>query len=263
MLRILWNSRAGMNAQQDKMDCISNNLSNVNTSGYKKEDVSFSDLVSESLNRQGYPIAKNTQRTVAPYTGTGVKTTEWIRDFSQGNLNETGMKTDLAIDGAGLFRVTLPSGEKAYIRSSNFNIDGNGKLVDNNGDRLDITYYKPENQVVLNHDNFTVGEDGTITVTNGNEKGTVVGKINLYNAVGDNSFVSIGNNLYKPNTGVTVYQVATKDASILQGVNELSNVDLSEEMTDLIVTQRAFELNSKGLKTADDMWSMVNNLRGK
>ncbi|MDP4143272.1 MAG: flagellar hook-basal body complex protein [Bacillota bacterium] len=267
MLNILWNGRTAMNAQQDRLDCISNNIANMDTEGYKREDVSFEDLVQDSLQRKGYPETKNDNRMQQPFTGTGVKATSWLRDNSQGNLQQTNTSTDLAIDGEGYFRVTLPDGTKAYERGGSFNLDSTGLLVDKNGNRLEIQY----DQAALNsnfggkipaltENNFKVDNQGNITVASGDSYITV-GKINLFNAVGGDTLMSVGKNLYVPKTGAQIYQVTNAD--ILQGYLEKSNVDMSKEMTDMIMAQRNFEMSSKALKTGDDMWGIVNNMRGK
>lgn len=274
MLRILWNSKSGMIAHQEKLDCISNNLVNVNTNGYKKVDSSFSDLVYETLNRKGYPITKNNNRINDPYNGTGVKSNEWIRDNKQGSLKESGLSTDFAIDGEGYFRVTLNDGKntKAYTRNGNFRINANGELVDMNGNRLDINYNAGfnNNNVEFSQDNFIVLEDGTIMVRNQNDSYNNVGTLSLYTIVGQKSLVSIGNNLYVPAKDengnilqMTMIPPQDNRYSILQGYEECSNVDMASEMTDMIIAQRAFELNSRGLRTADEMWSMINNLKSR
>lgn len=267
MLRTLWSSRAAMNAQQQKLDSISNNMANTNTVGYKREDVSFQDLVYENLNRRGIPTGGNNTDTLI--NGTGVKATKWIRDNSQGDLKETGLKTDLALDGQGFFRVTLPDGSKAYERSGSFNIDSTGEIVDKNGNRLDIDLTEEGTNmldlgVVFTTDNFSVNEDGEIYLAvdnNGLKSDVLYGKINIYNSVGQDSLRSIGENLYVANPGAAVN--ATTDVSIMQGFVEGSNVDIGKEMTDMIVAQRAFELSSRTLKTADEMWGLVNSMKGR
>ncbi|MCM0650429.1 flagellar basal body rod protein FlgG [Clostridium swellfunianum] len=275
MLRILWGSRSSMTAQQEKLDSISNNIANVNTEGYKKVDVSFKDLVYETLNRNGYPT--NVKDGASSINGTGVRTADWTRDASQGNLSETTQKTDLAIDGQGYFAVELPeknadgSSKLAYTRSGSFNLDADGSLVDKNGNRLFINFYEGTQQEdkQFTKDNFTVDEQGRVIKTDGNVN-KEVGKINLYNVVGQDSLRSIGNSLYVIDTqninGVEVpveRPYLEEDSSIRQGLLELSNVDLTKEMTEMIVTQRAFELSSKAMRTADEMWGMANNLRGR
>lgn len=252
MLRALWNSKSGMQAMQDKMDSISNNIANVNTEGYKKVDMGFSDLLSETFSRKGYPTNVNDGNV--PYTGTGVKSGEWLLDNKQGNVTETDIDTDFAIDGSGYFAVTLPNGTTAYSRAGNFSLDGQGKLVDSKGNRLKVEYNG--NGTSLKKDNFKVTEDGQIYTKDGNQN---IGKIPLFNAVGDDTAVPIGDNLYSFKSGSQVYTV--DNSSIKQGFSEMSNVDIGTEMTDLIVAQRAFQLNSKGLQTADDMMSMINNMK--
>lgn len=260
MLRILYNSKTGMMAQQEKLDSISNNIANAETDGYKRTNVEFSDLVYETLNRQGNPVSKGSEAV----TGTGVKANGMTREDTQGHLNPTGLSTDLAIDGDGYFKVTLKDGTEAYTRASSFTIDPTGSLVDSNGNRLAIDYKNGYNSV---DSSFKVDQDGSLyKLDNGNLIN--IGKINLYNVNRQNSnsnvseaLISVGENLFKPQAGVAMMDGI--DASINQGYTEMSNVDLGKEMTDLILTQRAFEFNSKGLKTADDMWGMVNNLRSK
>lgn len=259
MLRIMWNGRSAMMAQQEKLDCISNNMANVSTEGYKREDVTFKDLMYEKLERRGYPVSEGEDKNLI--TGTGVRTGQWIRDTKQGNLINTGLNTDLAIDGQGYFKVTDSNGQFKYIRSGSFNVDNNGDLVDKNGNKLyiEFTGEKPE----FTKDNFIVREDGSIYLKEDTNSGTItreVGKLKTYNAIGQDAFISVGDNLYIPGNGVN--PTAT-DSNIMQGYIEGSNVDISKEMTDMIMAQRAFEFGSKAIKAGDDMWGIVNGLRGK
>lgn len=267
MLRALWSSRAAMNAQQQKLDSVSNNIANSSTTGYKREDVSFQDLVYETLNRKGIPNGGN--NTDSLINGTGVKATNWLRDTSQGSLRETGEKTDLALDGQGFFRVTLPDGSKAYERSGSFNVDNIGELVDKSGNRLDMELTEEgtnelNSGAVFTKDNFTVKENGEVYMAvddNGSKSDVLYGKINIYNPIGQDALTSVGNNLYVAKPGATVN--VTNDVSIIQGFVEGSNVDMAKEMTDMIVAQRAFELSSRTMKTADDMWGLVNSMKGR
>ncbi|AYD40664.1 flagellar basal body rod protein FlgG [Clostridium fermenticellae] len=262
MLRILWNSQSAMNAEQDKLDAISNNIANSTTAGYKRETVGFEDLVYETLNRTGYPNNGNNPKE--PINGTGVKSTEWIRDTSEGTIQATGISTDLAIEGDGYFRVTLSDGTKAYERAGSFNIDSTGTIVDKNGNKLDIVMTEEGSELknsgtFLTPENFNVSPDGSIYLNEDN-RSILYGKINLYVPVGQTAFRSIGDNLYKPVDGA---QILTSNAKIQQGALEGSNVDMSTEMTDLIVAQRAFEIASKGVQTADEMWQLVNNMKSR
>jgi flagellar basal-body rod protein FlgG len=257
MFRILWNGKAAMNANQQKLEAISNNLANVGTTGYKRQEVSFKDLLSESLDRQGYP----TEKTGA-FTGTGVRTTSWNAEKSQGVLMDTGISSNLAIDGEGYFKVTTSDGSAAYTRDGNFKIDSQGTLVDSNGNKLSIDFDNgfSENSVKFTNDNFNIDDNGIVSLKNNNTFQRV-GKISLFNAMGDNSMISIGQNLYLPSNDANLYTVTNAD--IKQGFVEGSNVDITEEFSEMILTQRAFELGSKSIKTADEMWGMINNLKGK
>lgn len=263
MLRTLWNSKTAMMANQNKIDSISNNISNSNTDGYKKIDVRFKDLMYETLNRQGYPLAENNNRQVDPYNGGGSRSTEGIRVFTQGNLKQTGVNTDLAIDGDGLFRLTRPDGNIVYKRAGSFNIDiAKGTLVDDMGSYLNIEYKDGVdlNNVGLESSKLTVNKDGTIYSGSANSR-VEIGRIPLYKPVGDEALISVGESYFALAEGAEV--VETSDYDLIQGFVEMSNVDMSEEFTQLILTQRAFELNSKSLKTADEMWGLINNLRGR
>jgi flagellar basal-body rod protein FlgG len=251
-----------MMANQEKLDAISNNISNVNTTGYKKINVSFSDLVYETLERNGYPITENGDGNNQRFTGTGVRTTQWLRDYRQGSLNETNTSTDLAIDGEGMFRLNMPNGNIAYSRAGSFSVDALGRIVDSKGNMLEVIYTGGNNADTVNFskNNFTVDRSGNIMLKEGVEF-RAVGRIPLYTAVGSDAFMSIGDSLFVPAEGVAVNE--SNDFSIYQGYTENSNVDLITEMTEMMLTQRAFELGSRGIKAADEMWQMANNIRGR
>jgi flagellar basal-body rod protein FlgG len=252
-MRILWNSKTGMQAQQDKMDLISNNMANMETDGYKRIDASFKDLVYEKIAKNGVPVSTSGNAAV---NGTGSALGDSCRSFKQGNLKETGIETDLAIDGEGFFQVKTPGGSIAYKRGGKFTLDKNGNLSDDNGDILQIQY---NNNSKINSSSITIDTDGNL-YSDDNGKKTEIGKINIYDFKDKSVLSSMGDDLFSAPLGD---ETLSKDYSIRQGYLELSNVDISKEMTDLILAQRAFELNSKGLKTADDMMSIANNLRGK
>ncbi|CDI49782.1 flagellar basal-body rod protein FlgG [Clostridium tetani] len=285
MLRVLWSGRSAMYAQQEKLDAISNNIANVNTEGYKRQDVSFQDLMNETLDRRGYPVNEEGNRNLIH--GTGVKTGPWIRDNTQGTLNNTGSSTDFAIDGNGYFKV-FSNDKEYYIRAGNFNLDNKGNLVDKNGNILEIDrnieniidedeeydfdddYYddyddydddfgERQRRTPLTKDNFYVEKDGRVYLKDA-KKPRLIGKINVYDAVGENAFISVSDNLYKPVEGVNPEAV---NSDILQGYVERSNVKMEKEMSDMIVSQRAFEFSSRAVKAADEMWGMINNLRGR
>jgi flagellar basal-body rod protein FlgG len=255
MLRALWTSKSGLNANQEKLDMISNNIANVNTTGYKKIDVEFKDLLNESLDKLGTPL--NDKNSII---GTGVRAGQWYRVNSQGSLMQTTKTTDIAIDGQGYFRVIKADGSSLYTRDGDFSIDSSGRIVDNLGNKLHIEYKNgfSEGNTIFTRDNFLVNNSGEIFIKE--KSNTVkVGEIPAYTAVGEDAFISVGNNLYQPKADVQVFR--TRDNELNQGFLEGSNVDIAQEFSDMILTQRAFQLSSKGISTADEMWGMINNLR--
>lgn len=255
MLTTLWTSKSGLNANQEKLDVISNNIANVNTTGYKKVNAGFKDLISSSLDEWGNPLNDKTATV-----GSGVKAGNFTKDNSQGGLQTTNQKTDLALDGNGYFKVISSNGTEYYTRDGSFKLDSYGRLVTANGNILEVQYANgySQNNTGLTADNFTINKKGEIFAEN-NGNFEKVGEIAVYTAVGNDAFTSVGDNLFKELNGVQVYR--TLDADMYQGYLEVSNVDLSQEMTDMIVTQRAFQLSSKGITAADEMWEMINNLR--
>lgn len=253
MYNILNNSKSGMIANQNKINIISNNIVNVNTTGYKRLEVEFQDLIIESLYKDSYPTNSNTASV-----GTGVKISNEFRNFTQGSIRDTGIKSNIAIDGEGFFRVIRPNNTYAYTRNGSFNIDSKGQIVDDNGNILDINFdtnYSYGN-LNINNESLLINNDGELFIDN-----QKVGKINLYTSIGDNDFLSIGDSLFtiKNNRNLMI----TDNSNIMQGYTEMSNVNMQQEMTDLITIQRSFQMNSKGISVADDMWSMVNNLQSR
>ena len=247
-------SKQGMSATQNKVDLISSNISNVGTIGYKKLDGEFQTMVTETLDRPSYP---NNSKDV--YFGTGSRLGTVYRSLKQGNLQPTGFASNFAIDGDGYFRVTREDGTFAYTRNGDFNVDSLGKMVDINGNVLEIQF-----QTGISYENFSfanvdysVSSDGVIALRDG----TVIGNINIYKATGDNGLNSSGDNLFVPKEGQIM--IKSNDVNLIQGCVEMSNVDLAEEMRDLIVMQRAFQLNGKGIKNADEMWALINNMQGR
>lgn len=263
MYRLTWMSKGAMLAQQNKLDSISNNMANATTTGYKKVNVGFSDLLQDSLDRRGYPIIDRNNDHLEH--SAGVKSNQWVRDNGQGNLLQTGRRTDLALDGEGYFEVTRANGEKAYTRDGSFFLDRDGDLVNSNGNY--VTIINNGREVKLSDLNIPISQDKIVISTDGevkvsyNQDFISVGKIKVTNFVGNNALNSVGDNLFVPKEGAQGFEA--RDFSIYSGYLEQSNVDLGEEMTELIIAQRAFQLSSNALKTADEMWGMVNSLRGR
>ncbi|MGL4730169.1 MAG: flagellar hook-basal body complex protein [Clostridium sp.] len=261
MYTLLSTSKSSMMAQQNKLDILSNNINNVNTTGYKRLDVQFEDLYQESLNRNGMPITEGKNNLTY---GTGVRSGKVVRQFFQGSLQETGSASHLAIDGKGLFKVYTADGNAAYTRAGSFSVDAAGNLADGNGNRISIVdgngneVNYPGGPINLQGGEFNIDKNGKV-LKRVNGDFVELGQIKTYDVVGDTSLMSIGENLYVPLEGSEMYE--TTDRNILQGYLENSNVDIGQEMSDMILTQRAFSLGSSALKTADEMWGMINSVR--
>lgn len=255
MFSIFATAKSGLSAYQTKLDYLSNDLVNVSTTGYKSTDVGFKDLLTEKIDRKGNPVV-NTNAV----NGTGVKIgTNYITN-TQGSLLTTGLKTDLAIDGKGYFALQESDGSISYTRDGNFKVDSNGVLVTANGTKVYVEYEDgfSEGNPGLDSNSMSIDQTGGITM-NVNGEQVKVGSIPIYTALGDKGFIAKGNNTFVPSDDAQV--TLSDDYSIRQGYLEGSNVDATEVMSDVIVTQRAFELSSKALTTADDLWSMINNMR--
>lgn len=253
MYNILNNSKSGMSANQSKMDIISNNIVNVNSTGYKRLEMDFQELITETLYKDSYPT-----NSLKSLTGTGVRASNEFRNFEQGPLRNTDIKSNLAIDGEGFFRIIRNDGSYAYTRNGEFNIDSLGKLVDDSGNILEVNFengYSYDNSN-LTKESLSINNQGEVFSNN-----IKVGNINLYTSTGENDFISVGGSLYSPKDITNIRK--SNNTNILQGYIEISNVNMQKEMTDMIIIQRAFQFNSKGIQAADDMWSMVNNLQSR
>ncbi len=255
MFNIFATAKSGMSAYQEKLDYLSNDLVNSTTTGYKSTDVGFKDLLTESLNRNGTPLVNK-----KAISGTGVKLGINYATNKQGSLITTGGKTDLAIDGKGYFAVTQANGNIVYTRDGNFKIDSNGTLVDSSGKKVYIQYENgaSEGSPALENSNISIDQDGGITMKVG-EQMTKIGTIPVFTAIGDKGFIPIGNSCFTPSSDAQV--TLSNNYNVVQGSLEGSNVDTGEVFSDIILTQRAFQLSSKAVTAADDMWSMINNMR--
>lgn len=252
MFYILNISKTGMTAQQQKLDVIANNMVNVNTHGYKKIDNSFSNLFYKDLNTKGIPTSKNISSI-----GNGVKATQVTRNKNQGSLQSTGMNTDIAIDGNGFLKITDGSGQVFYTRNGSLNVDTFGRLTDKDGNLIEVSYNSGVDQLNtgLTNTNLVVDKNGFVSTSDGKS----IGKINLYDATGNDSLISRGDNKFVPvSNDIVMFQV---NADFYQKHLEMSNVDVSQEMTEMLLAQRAYQMSSKGVTTADEMWSMLNSVR--
>lgn len=255
MFNIFATGKSGMSAYQEKIDYLANDMVNSATTGYKSTDIGFKDLLTESLDRKGTPLVNKNA-----VNGTGVKIGTNYANNKQGNLLTTGLKTDLAIDGKGYFALMEPNNTISYTRDGNFKVDVNGTLVTANGTKVYIEYTNgfSEGNPVLESDNLSIDQKGGIYVKIGEETAQI-GTIPIFTAIGDKGFIPKGNNTFVASEDAQVTQ--SNDFDIRQGFLEASNVDVTEVFSDLVLTQKAFQLSSKAITAADDMWSMINNLR--
>lgn len=260
MIRSLWISKTGLDAQQTQMDVIANNLANVSTSGFKRSRAVFEDLLYQNLRQPGGQTSQQTSLPSGLQLGTGVRPVATERIHTQGNLQQTNNDKDVAINGSGFFQVLLPDGTTAYTRDGSFQTDANGQLVTASGYVIQPAITIPANAVSL-----TVGRDGTVSVTTpGSAAPTQVGSLQLATFINPAGLESKGENLYvetaasgNPGTNTP----GTNGAGVLtQGYIETSNVNVVEELVNMIQTQRAYEINSKAITTSDQMLQKLSQL---
>jgi flagellar basal-body rod protein FlgG len=253
MIRSLWISKTGLDAQQTQLDVISNNLANVSTNGFKRSRAVFEDLLYQTLRQPGAQSSQQTQLPSGLQIGTGVRPVATEKIFTQGNLQQTGNPLDVAIQGNGFFQVLQPDGTTAYTRDGAFQVDNTGALVTSSGYHVQPAVTIPANALSI-----TVGQDGTVSVVlAGSAKPTQVGTLQLVNFVNPTGLQSAGENLYLETASSGTANSNTPGTNGLgrlsPGYVETSNVNVVEEMVNMIQTQRAYEINSKAITTSDQM----------
>lgn len=254
-MRSLWTAASGMTTQQFNIDTISNNLSNVNTTGFKKQRAEFEDLLYQTLLMAGTPATEISEVPTGIQVGHGAKVSATQKMFSQGSLQQTENKTDMALEGEGFFKVRLYDGSEAYTRDGTFKIDSNRQIVTSNGYFLDPPVILPDE---FQRESLSISQDGRITVKLiGENEAIQVAQMELYRFVNPAGLQSIGQNLFKV-TGASGDEIPGQPAlngmaKIHQGFLEMSNVKVVEEMVNMIVAQRAYETNSKAIQTSDSM----------
>lgn len=264
MMRSLWTAATGMNAQQFHIDTISNNLANVNTTGFKKNRADFEDLVYQHQVLAGTPATAVSEIPTGVNVGHGVRAAASQKLFEIGSFQSTGNKLDMAITGEmGFFKIQMPDGTFAYTRDGSFKIDSNQQVVTSNGYLFEPPIVLPENAIL---NTLQVAEGGEVTVKIGNDiRPTVVGQIELYRFVNPAGLQAVGKNLFKETvaSGPEIAGVPGTEGmgDILQGFLEMSNVKIVEEMVAMIVAQRAYESNSKAIQTSDSMLSTAISLK--
>jgi flagellar basal-body rod protein FlgG len=253
MLSSLWIAKTGLDAQQTRMDVISNNLANASTTGFKSSRASFQDLMYQNNGQSG---GQTTQQTLSPsglMLGTGVRVVGTSKLFTQGSITQTGNSLDVAIEGSGFLQVSMPDGTTAYTRDGSLQTDANGQLVTANGYPLDPPVTLPSNV-----QSVTIGNDGTVSATtNGSATAVQVGALQLANFVNPAGLQAQGDNLFVETASSGSPQTGQPGLNGLgrlqQGSLESSNVNVVGEMVDMIETQRTYEMNSKAITTADQM----------
>lgn len=256
--RALWVAKTGLDAQQTRMAVISNNLANVNTTGFKKGRANFEDLLYQNVRQVGAQSSQDTELPTGLQLGSGVRVVATEKLHSQGNIQQTENPLDVAINGNGFMQILLPNGDINYTRDGSLKLSAEGELVTSGGLTLEPAITIPEDAISI-----TIGRDGSVSALQpGNAAPVVLGQIELAAFINPAGLDPVGENLYResvasgaPNVGVPG---ANEFGSILQGSLETSNVNVVEELVNMIETQRAYEMNSKAISTTDDMLSYVN-----
>lgn len=261
MIRALYSAASGMTAQQLNVDNIANNLANANTAGFKMRRAQFQDLIYQNMIQPGAAAGQQTTVPAGLQLGLGTRAASNEIIFMQGAFTQTNNPFDLAIQGSGFFQIRQASGELAYTRAGQFQLDRNGNMVTATGDTLE-----PQITIPNTAQNVTIAQDGTVSFTvPGQSAVQKAGQIQLANFQNPGGLNSIGNNLYLPTDASGDPQVGTPGGSeglgkLSQGYTEQSNVDVVEEFVNLIQSQRAYEANSRVVKAADEMCQQVNQL---
>lgn len=260
MIRSLWISKTGLDAQQTQMDVIANNLANINTTGFKRSRAVFEDLLYQNLRQPGAQSSQQTQVPSGLQVGTGVRPVAAERIHTQGNLQQTGNRLDLAIQGNGFFQVLLPDGSTAYTRDGSFQTDSQGQLVTSSGYVVQPALTIPANAISV-----TVGLDGVVTITQpGNSAPVQIGSMQLATFINPAGLESMGQNLYletaSSGTPSTNVPGSNGTGTLSQGYIETSNVNVVEELVNMIQAQRSYEINSKAISTSDQMLQRLSQM---
>lgn len=261
MLKSLDIGATGMHAMQAKMDVIANNLANVSTAGFKRNRANFQDLLYQTEKAPGLSNTAGNPTPTSTQYGLGVLVTDTTKEFGQGTLKNTQNPLDIAIQGNGFFQISRPDGTIAYSRDGGFKVDSQGRIANSEG-------YLLEPQITIPPDAVSVliGEDGTVSVQQGNQpQATEVGNIQLATFINPGGLKATGKNLFEETTasGSAIVSVPGQNGtgSMLQGFLEGSNVDMVSEMVEMIVGQRAYEINSKSVKTSDALLETATTLK--
>lgn len=259
MLRALYSASAGMQSQQVNLDVIANNLANVNTTGYKKAKAEFQDLLYQTTRAAGAEQGSGSQLPGSTQIGHGSRLVATSKIFTTGELTQTGERLDVAIHGDGFFEVQMPDGSRAYTRDGALKTDSTGRITTSDGLPLQGGFQP----IPAGTTNITISSDGTVTTQGASGKQTF--RVSLVRFANPGGLDSVGHNLFKETTASGTAEIGNPAENgfgeLQQGYLELSNVKVVEEMVNMILAQRAYEVNSKAVQTADEMMGMSNNLR--
>ena len=255
----LWAAKTGLDAQQTRMTVTSNNLANVNTTGYKKSRAVFEDLLYQNVRQVGASTSQDTQAPTGLSLGTGVRVVATEKTYTQGNLTQTGNALDLAISGRGFFQILLPDGTMGYTRSGDFQVNSQGELVTSSGYAV-----QPGINIPDGAQSVTIAKDGVVSVLlAGQSTPAQVGSLQLVDFINPAGLQPRGENLLVESAASGPAQAGTPGLNGLgmleQGSLEASNVNVVEELVNMIETQRAYEMNSKAISTTDQMLEYVTN----
>nr|WP_206202501.1 flagellar basal-body rod protein FlgG [Thioalkalivibrio sp. XN279] len=259
----MWIAKTGLDAQQTRMSVISNNLANVNTTGFKKGRAVFEDLIYQNVRQAGAQSSQDTQLPSGLMLGTGVRTVATEKTFTQGNLVQTDNALDLAINGRGFLQILMPDGTVGYTRDGSMKLDSEGRMVTAGGYELQPGIVLPQNT-----QSISISSDGIVTATvPGSVAPVQVGTLQLADFINPAGLQPAGENLFLETAASGSPQVGNPGlnglGSLLQGSLEGSNVNTVEELVNMIETQRAYEINSKAISAADQMLQYANNQLGR
>jgi flagellar basal-body rod protein FlgG len=257
MQSALWVSKTGLQAQDVSLRTISNNLANVSTTGFKRDRAVFQDLMYQIEQQPGGMTSQDTTNPSGLQLGVGVRVVGTQKDFTEGSVQRTGQSLDMAVEGRGLFQITLPDGNIGYTRSGEFQLDQDGRIVTAQGFPLEPAINIPAEALEV-----TIGVDGTVSVTEaGNASPSQVGSIQLVSFQNPGGLEAAGGNLFLETAASGSPQQGTPGENglgqIVQGALETSNVSVVEELVNMVSTQRAYEMNSRVVSTADQMLQYI------
>ncbi len=260
MIRALYTAASGMNAQQSNIDNIAHNLANVNTVGFKKSRVEFEDLVYQQLKAPGTPNSTTGESPTGFELGLGTRPVATARDFATGNLRATSGPLDIAIEGRGFLQVTMPDGQTAYTRAGSLQMNAEGLLVTSEGYAIE-----PQISIPANAISISISKTGIVSVSLAGETASQeVGTIEVASFQNPAGLEALGGNLFATSTSsgepTTGEPGIDGRGTLAQGFLEESNVSVVEEMVNMILGQRAYEANSRVVRTADEMLAQVNNM---